>query len=133
MAAGLEVRVPFLDPDLIHFAARIPESQQIKNSNLKWILKKVAEPFLPSDVIYRKKVGFGVPLRGWIRNELRPLVSDILSKESLQARGFFKHDAVFQLIEENDKGRIDGSYLILSLICVEVWCRRFIDQKGALL
>ncbi len=131
MAAGLEVRVPFLDPDLIRFAARIPESQQIKNSNLKWILKKVAEPFLTSDVIYRKKVGFGVPLRSWIRNELRPLVSDVLSKESLQARGFFKHDAVFQLIEENDKGRVDGSYLILSLVCVEMWCRRFIDQKSA--
>ena len=87
------------------------------------------EPFLPHDVIYRPKTGFGAPLRRWMRNELRDMLGDLLSAESLQRRGLFNPSAVQKLIDNNDAGRVDASYTLLSLLCIEIWCKQFIDRK----
>lgn len=129
MAVGVEVRVPFLDPDLVDFAARIPTRYKQRGNVGKWVLKKAMEPFLPHDIIYRPKTGFGAPLRRWMRHELRDLVGDLLSTESLKRRGLFDPQAVRQLIADNDSGRTDGSYILLSLLCIEIWCRRFVDYS----
>jgi len=125
MAAGVEVRVPFLDKELIEFAYNIPDHFKQKGIHGKWILKKALEGYLPHDVIYRSKTGFGAPLRRWMRYELRELLGDILSKESLQKRNFFNPTAVWKLIHDNDKGKIDASYTLLSLLCIEIWCRNY--------
>jgi asparagine synthase (glutamine-hydrolysing) len=127
MAAGVEVRVPFLDTDLVELAARIPDGLKQRGRVGKWVLKKAMEPYLPRDVIYRPKTGFGAPLRRWMRNELRELVGDLLSEESLRRRGLFEPGAVQRLIADNDTGRRDASYTLLSLLCVEIWCRQFLD------
>ncbi len=127
MAAGVEVRVPFLDLDLVEFAARIPPAYKQRGSTGKWVLKKAMEPYLPHDVIYRPKTGFGAPLRRWMRHELRELLGDLLSEESLKRRGLFDSGAVQRLIAANDAGRVDASYTLLSLLCIEIWCRRFFD------
>jgi len=132
MAAGVEVRVPFLDLDLVEFAARIPARFKQRGSQGKWVLKKAMEPYLPRDVIYRPKSGFGAPLRHWIRVELRDLLADVLGAKSLQKRGLFEPVAVQKLIAANDQGKIDASYTLLALMCVELWCRRFMDQTIAL-
>ena len=129
MAVGVEVRVPFLDLDLVEFAATIPARFKQRGSEGKWVLKKAMEPFLPNDVIYRPKSGFGAPLRRWMRFELRELMADVLGEQSLRARGLFDPVAVEKLIEANDKGRIDASYTLLSLICIELWCRHFLDCR----
>jgi len=129
MAVGVEVRVPFLDLDLVNFASRIPAKYKQRGKEGKWILKKAMEPYLPHDVIYRPKSGFGAPLRRWIRYELREMLGDLLSAENLYRRGLFNPSAVQQLISDNDAGRIDASYTLLSLLCIEIWCRRFIDQS----
>ena len=91
------------------------------------LCKKAMEPYLPREVIYRPKSGFGAPLRRWMRFELRELLGDILSAESLKQRGLFDPRAVQQLISDNDSGRVDATYTLLSLISIELWCRRFID------
>lgn len=127
MAVGVEVRVPFLDLELVDFAAQIPPSLKQRRGVGKWILKKAMEPYLPREVIYRPKSGFGAPLRRWMRFELRELLGDILSAESLKQRGLFDPRAVQQLISDNDSGRVDATYTLLSLISIELWCRRFID------
>jgi asparagine synthase (glutamine-hydrolysing) len=127
MAAGVETRVPFLDLDLVDFVARIPERLKQRGSVGKWVLKKAMEPFLPADVIYRPKTGFGAPLRRWMRGALRPLLADMLSTESLTRRGIFDAAAVHRLIERNDRGEIDAAYTLLSLVSIEIWCRKFID------
>jgi asparagine synthase (glutamine-hydrolysing) len=85
------------------------------------------EPYLPREVIYRPKTGFGAPLRRWMRHELRELLGDYLSESSLKKRGLFNSSAVQQLIVDNDQGKVDASYTILSLLCIEIWCRAFID------
>ena len=87
------------------------------------------EPFLPRDLIYRPKTGFGAPLRRWMRVELRELLGDLLSKHSLQQRGLFDANAVQRLIAMNDAGELDASYTLLSLLCIEIWCREFIDRS----
>jgi asparagine synthase (glutamine-hydrolysing) len=128
MAAGVEVRVPFLDLDLVDFAAQIPNKFKQKGSVGKWALKKAMEPYLPKEVIYRPKTGFGAPLRTWMKHDLRELLVDLLSIESLNKRGLFSAQAVQQLIMDNDNGKIDASYTLLSLLCIEIWCRAYIDK-----
>ena len=131
MFAGVEVRVPFLDLDLVDFADRIPSCYKQRGRVGKWILKKSMEPYLPSDVIYRPKSGFGAPLRNWLRFELRDWLSDILSPERLQSRGLFDPQAVQRLMADNATGRIDATYTLFSLACIEIWCRHFIDRPTA--
>ena len=128
MAAGVEVRVPFLDKDLVDFSSQIPNKYKQKGSNGKWVLKKAMETYLPKNVIYRPKAGFGVPLRRWMKYELKELLTDLLSSESIKKRGLFSSHAVHQLILDNDKGKIDASYTLLSLLCIEIWCRAYIDK-----
>ncbi|MFN9077501.1 MAG: asparagine synthase-related protein, partial [bacterium] len=131
MAVGVEVRVPLLDLELVEFAARIPTNIKQKGGVGKWVFKKAMEPYLPHEVIYRPKSGFGAPLRRWMQGELRPLLNDLLGTESLRRRGLFDADAVQRMISLNQAGSIDASYTLLSLLSIEVWCRRFIDDGGA--
>jgi asparagine synthase (glutamine-hydrolysing) len=128
MASGVEVRVPFLDLDLVKFATIIPENYKQRGSVGKWILKKVMEPYLPKEIIYRPKTGFGAPLRTWIRYDLREMMYDLLSVEKINQRGLFSSGAVQKLIVDNDAGRIDASYTLFSLLCIEIWCRAYIDK-----
>lgn len=128
MAAGVEVRVPFLDADLVELAACIPDGFKQRGSVGKWVLKQAMAPYLPHDVIHRPKTGFGVPLRRWLRHELRDVLTGYLSETSLRRRGLFDPVAVHRLIADDQAGRKDGSYTLLSLLCIEIWCRRFIDS-----
>lgn len=128
MATGVEVRVPFLDKELVEFARSIPDHFKHNGKEAKWVLKKALENHLPYDVIYRPKTGFGAPLRKWMQNELRELLNDTLSDKCLRNRGLFDPAAVRNLIINNDKGKIDASYTLLSLVCIEIWCRNYIKN-----
>ena len=127
MAAGVEVRVPFLDPDLVAFANRLPTDWKYHGREGKWILKKALEDILPHDVLYRPKTGFGAPLRTWLRGPLKPFVEDMLSPSAIHKRGIFDSRAVQRLIADDRAGRIDAAYTIFSLICIEIWARQFVD------
>ena len=131
MAAGVEVRVPFLDMELVEFAQRIPLAFKQRGAVGKWVLKKAMEQHLPHDVIYRPKTGFGAPLRRWLGGAWRLLADDLLSPASLQRRGLFDAAAVRSLRQADAAGRVDGSYTILSLMCIEIWCRHYIDASTA--
>ncbi|MFO0783007.1 MAG: asparagine synthase (glutamine-hydrolyzing) [Phycisphaerales bacterium] len=131
MAVGVEVRVPFLDLELVDFAARIPLSVRQRGKEGKWVLKRAMEPYLPHDVIYRPKSGFGAPLRRWMQNDLRPLVADLLGADSLRRRGLFDPVAVNQLVQANQAGKVDANYTLLSLLSIEIWCRHYLDRAPA--
>jgi asparagine synthase (glutamine-hydrolysing) len=130
MAAGVEVRVPFLDLDLVEHAARIPLRLKQRRREGKGVLKKAMEPYLPREVIYRPKTGFGAPLRRWIRHDLQPMLRDLLSTDSLRRRQLFDPAAVQQLIARNESGRIDAAYTLLSLLSIEIWCRAYVDRSA---
>lgn len=130
MATGVEVRVPLLDLDLVSLAARLPVEFKQRGREGKWIFKKAMEKYLPHDVIYRPKTGFGAPLRAWLHseNQLQPLVRDVLSDEAIERRGIFDAKAVRTMIEQDARGAVDATYTIFSMMCIELWCRIFLDK-----
>jgi asparagine synthase (glutamine-hydrolysing) len=132
MAAGVEVRVPLLDPDLVRLAFSLPLNQKQRGRQGKWVLTEAMRGILPDQVLNRPKTGFGAPLRQWLRGPLRALLNDTLSSSALRRRGLFDPVGVQQLIVDDAAGRVDGSYALLALLCVELWCQRFIDQRGSL-
>lgn len=130
MAAGVEVRVPFLDNDLVRFANALPTDFKQHGAEGKWILKKAMAPYLPREVIYRPKTGFGAPLRHWLQQDLREWVDDILSADTLRRRGLFDPIAVAALVADDRAGRVDAAYTIFGLACIEIWCREFMDKTA---
>jgi asparagine synthase (glutamine-hydrolysing) len=127
MAAGVEIRVPLLDLDLVKFAAHVPAYLKQRGRVGKAIFKQAMRPYLPRAVIYRPKSGFGVPLRSWLHGDLRSKVDDTLDSAALVRRGFFDPRAVHRLIKLDRAGAIDASYTLFALMCFELWCRRFVD------
>lgn len=125
MAHGVEVRVPFLDIDLVEFSCRLPVDLKMKGKTTKYLLKKVMERYLPKEVIYRPKTGFGAPIRKWVQNDLSPLIEDRLSREKIENLGIFEYDALRQLIDDNKSGKIDAAYPIWALLAIDSWIHQF--------
>jgi asparagine synthase (glutamine-hydrolysing) len=128
MAANLEVRVPYLNKELLDLAARLPSRLKIKGLKRKYILKKAVESILPKEVIYRKKAGFGAPIRSWLRGALRPMIDDLLNEETVAKRGLFKPSSVRGLIRDFESGKEDLSLHLFHLLTLELWFREFIDK-----
>ena len=93
------------------------------------MLQIAMEKYLPKEVIYRPKSGFGAPVREWILNDMDDLINKYLNKETINKRGVFSFDKVSKLIEDNKKGKIDASYSIWSLLAIESWMRQFFDNN----
>ena len=127
MAATLEVRVPFLNHELIELTARMPPDLKLRGLKRKYILKRAAEAVLPREVVWRKKAGFGAPIRAWLRGPLRPLVEDLLSEETVRRRGLFRPAEVRRVIDANLAGREDYNLQVLQLLTLEMWQQRFMD------
>ena len=128
MAAGVEIRVPFLDPELVNFAVHIPPALKRRGATGKYVLRKAMEPYLPHKLIHRPKTGFGAPLRRWLHHELREMVEDVLSERALERRGLFNPQAVHTLLGLDRQGKVDAAYTIFALLCIELWCRIFVDR-----
>ena len=128
MAANLEVRVPFLNREMIEFTARMPPDLKLRGFRRKYILKRALEEVLPRDVVWRKKAGFGAPIRSWLRGALRPLVDELLSDEVITKRGLFRPEEVRRLIDNNLAGREDYNLQVFQLLNLELWQRQFMDH-----
>jgi asparagine synthase (glutamine-hydrolysing) len=128
MAANLEVRVPFLNHELVELAARMPASLKLHGLKRKYILKRVAERLLPKDVVWRRKAGFGAPIRSWLRGPLRPMIDDLLSEETIKRRGLFNPQEIRRIIAANLSGREDYNLQVFQLLTLELWQRTFIDS-----
>jgi asparagine synthase (glutamine-hydrolysing) len=129
MSVGVEGRVPLLDLELVELATRIAPTLKQHGSTGKWIFKKAMQGILPEEVIWRGKTGFGAPVRRWLRKELRPLVDELLSEGAVRARGLFDAETIQRLRADDAAGRVDGSYTLLSLLCIELWCRSFLSPS----
>ena len=127
MAANLEVRVPFLNREMIALAARMPPELKLHGFKRKYILKRALEKVLPHDVVWRKKAGFGAPIRSWLRGALRPMVDDLLSEETVRKRGLFRPEEVRRIIDQNLSGREDYNLQVFQLLNLELWQRQFMD------
>lgn len=128
MASGIEVRVPFLDLELVEYSAKIPPELKLKGNVVKYILKKTMESYLPHEIIYRSKTGFGAPIRQWVTQDLNEKIQEYLGEGSVMRRGIFDPLEISALISDNKSGRVDASYSILALMAIESWFRQFVDN-----
>jgi asparagine synthase (glutamine-hydrolysing) len=116
MAHSLEVRVPFLDHKFVEWTAKIPTDLKIKNGCGKYILKKAMEPHLPHDVLYRKKMGFRVPLSDWFRGPLKQKLRDALLSEQMKNSGLFNMKTIEKWLDDHQSGRKEYSAPLWTLL-----------------
>jgi asparagine synthase (glutamine-hydrolysing) len=130
MAHGLEARSPFLDHEFMEFAATIPASVKMRRWHGKAVLKSAMAGRLPRELLHRPKMGFGVPIEKWLRNELRDMTYDILLSDRAAARGLFQRTEIHRLVDDHMSGRRANSYRIWALLFLEMWFRMWIDPSS---
>jgi asparagine synthase (glutamine-hydrolysing) len=128
MLTSLESRVPLLDHVVMEHAARMPVGLKLRDGAGKHVLKEAMRPYLPPEVLTRRKMGFGVPLDVWFRGELRGFARDVITDNRTRQRGIFRPEAVDRLLAVHLQGRRDCSSQLWSLICLELWCRAWWDR-----
>jgi asparagine synthase (glutamine-hydrolysing) len=121
MAVSLEARVPYLDHRIVEFALSLPPELKLRGLATKVLLKKAFWDDLPAAVQRRGKEGFSIPIKNWIRGELRPMMLDLLSAERLERQGFFRPDFVARRVREHLEGRENHSHLLWALMVFEQW------------
>lgn len=129
MACSIEVRVPFLDNEVVEFLQRVPPSLKIHGYTQKYLLRKAMDGVLPKEVLRRRKAAFGLPIRAWLRNELRDMLTDMLSEDRVRRRGLFDATAVTQMIRDNETGERDYTLQLWGLLTLELWHQAFVDQR----
>lgn len=121
MAVSLEVRVPFLDRELVELAFRIPDRFKIRTGETKVLLKKIAAQYVPSDCVYRPKEGFSIPIKQWLNSQLRPLMEDLLDSKKIKQEGLFQPSVVEKLKNEHLKVSSNHSHILWALMVFQSW------------
>jgi asparagine synthase (glutamine-hydrolysing) len=126
MANSLEARSPFLDHEVMEFAARLPVGLKLRGRALKWLPKHAFSDLLPPENVNRRKMGFGVPVGEWFRGPLRELLQDALLSPAATQRGYFQLAEVNRLIKQHLDRQADHSFQLWSLLMLELWQREFL-------
>jgi asparagine synthase (glutamine-hydrolysing) len=127
MANSLEARSPLLDHKVIEFAASLPENLKLRGTTSKYLLKKIAAKLVPPKAVYRRKMGFGVPVGKWFRGALEPFLRETLLSEKSLGRGLFRPATVSRFVDEHISGERDFTYQLWTLLMLELWFEEFID------
>ncbi|MGQ8364667.1 asparagine synthase (glutamine-hydrolyzing) [Glaciecola sp. 1036] len=125
MAHSLEVRAPLLDMNVLEYAATLPSDRKFKDGEKKYILKNIFKKLLPDEILYRKKMGFNVPLADWFRNEIKPIAERYLLEESVGLQQYFKKTTIEQFWQEHQALKADHSTKLWSLLMFEMWYQRY--------
>ena len=128
MAHGLEVRSPLLDHRVVEFAAALPEHLKMRGRVQKRILKRISRDLLPTSILERRKMGFGVPIDRWLRRELRDMAGDVLLSPRALQRGYFRPERVRALFEGHVSGKALEHFRLWNLLMLELWHREYVDQ-----
>jgi len=128
MANSLEARSPFLDHKFLEFTARIPSGLKIKGFTTKYILRKALKKILPVNILKREKMGFGVPVGEWLKNDLKAYAYEVLLDSKSAKRGYFKTEKVRELLDNHMAEKINNGGKIWVLLNLELWHRMFIDN-----
>ena len=126
MATSLEARAPFLDRDVIELAFRMPGQMKLRGGTRKYVLKKAMEGVLPERILHRQKEGFSIPMKNWLRRELRPLMDELLSQERVRSRGLFEWSEVERLVREHVEGRRNHAHQLFPLMVFERWAEEYL-------
>ncbi len=132
MAHGLEARVPFLDHHLVEWAFRVPSRHKLRGVEGKYLVKKAMEAHLPKPILYRPKQGFNVPMKLWMRAQLKDFVRDSFASAQFSGRGLYRAQRVTALLDDHFSGRVDASNKIFALLMLELWYQKFVDRRDCL-
>src|SRR5437870_9820383 len=127
MTVSLEARSPFLDHNLMEFAASLPENLKLRGMTTKYLLKRVLKKVVPEENLTRSKMGFGVPIGHWFRGTMQPFLRETLLSEKALSRGLFDRHRVRELIEQHTADKMNHEHRLWSLLMLELWFQRFID------
>ncbi len=125
MRNSLEVRVPLLDHHVVELVNSMPVNLKMRNNSGKYLLKRLLAPHVPSETLGRRKMGFGIPIKHWFRNELQPYAMDLLLSPNSRCTRYLARDAIADIIRGHGMGMRDFSRKIWSLLMFEHWCRAF--------
>jgi asparagine synthase (glutamine-hydrolysing) len=125
MAVSLETRVPFLDKDVVEFAARVPSDMKVRARRGKWLVRQVLYRHVPPDLVDRPKTGFSIPMDDWLRGPLKSWVMDSLSPAQLQRQGLFNVARVGRMLKEHMSGRRNHGYWLWNVLMAEAWYREY--------
>ncbi|HTS19103.1 MAG TPA: asparagine synthase (glutamine-hydrolyzing) [Verrucomicrobiae bacterium] len=128
MAVALETRPPLLDHKVVEFVATLPPRFKLKGFESKHILKKAASRLVPQEILSRKKQGFRLPIAEWLRDRLRATAEDLLLGRTATQRGYFKKSEIETLWRDHRSGHRDNAHQIWSLMLLELWHRKYIDD-----
>jgi asparagine synthase (glutamine-hydrolysing) len=128
MANSLEVRVTFLDYRIIELALSMPGNLKILGSQRKIVLKKAFERLLPPSILTRRKEGFSIPLKNWLRKELRPAMLDVLSADEIRAGGLFQPEAVERLVQQHLSGTQNHAHRLWCLMVFQLWTKKYLKR-----
>ena len=131
MAHGLETRSPLLDHVLLEWAARIPAEAKMAGGRTKALFKAAMAPYLPAEILRRKKMGFGCPIDQWLRRELKDLAYDTLLAPVARERGLMRPDYVKRLLDEHCAYRANHHTRLWALLMLELWFRTWIDGAAS--
>jgi asparagine synthase (glutamine-hydrolysing) len=129
MANSLEARVPLLDHGFVEFVASIPSALKIRKGTRKYIFKRAMRDKVPRMILEREKQGFSIPMKNWLKKELRELMEDVLSKERLKRNDYFDYQYVEKLKKNHLEGKRDHWHKLWALICFEMWHERYIERS----
>jgi asparagine synthase (glutamine-hydrolysing) len=121
MAASLEGRMPFLDPDVAALAWRLPPDRKVRGGTGKWLLRRLLHRYVPPALVERPKAGFGVPIGDWLRGPLRPWAEDLLDPRRLADQGFLSSDVVRLMWGEHLSGRRDRQFELWDVLMFQAW------------
>ena len=128
MANSVELRVPFLDHEVLEFAAQLPRNQKVRGLQMKYLLKKSLRKRVPDPILKRRKAGFPVPYEKWLRTDLKCFVNDVLRDQKSSNRGYFEARALGDLLDRNAAG-VGNSKEVFSFLILELWHRIFVDHQ----
>lgn len=129
MSNSLEARSPFLDHKVIEFSASLPSSWKLHGLTTKYILKKTFKNFLPKEILQRGKMGFGIPVGKWFRNEWKDYFQKIVLSAEAIKRGYFKKESLGQIFNEHISGKRDHGYRMWTLLMLELWYKIYVDKN----
>jgi asparagine synthase (glutamine-hydrolysing) len=121
MSVSLEGREPFLDQDIIQWAAQLPSDYKYHDGEKKYILKQIVHKYVPAVIMKRPKMGFGIPIESWLANELRDLVHEYLSVQYLQEHNLFNIGEVKKIVSDFYKGRTEKYIKVWNLLMFQMW------------
>src|SRR4051812_17772667 len=131
MAASVEMRVPFLDPQLVAFVESLPSHYKLRRGTRKALEKRALSGLLPNSIVHRKERGFATPVGRWLKNDMYETAQELLLDRSGVCGRLLNQNYLERLLADHRDSRADHARQLFCLVSLELWARRFIERPAS--